>query len=173
LSKSVVISDSGPLTVFAKLNLLPLLSDLYERVLITESVYTEVVTVGQQRGYEDAARIRLFWSQMGWQLLAINAEVAVPSLQSVTLDRGEKDTLALALTSERALVLMDETYGRIIARNHGIPVRGSLGVLTEAYRNQMINEEELRFYFTEIERRNDIWINRTLLRRLLDELFGS
>lgn len=173
MSKSVVVSDSGPLTVFAKLNLLPLLPELYGRVLITESVYTEVVTVGLVNGYEDAARIRLFWSQMGWQPFAIDAEVAVPSLRSVTLDRGEKDTLALALTLGPALVLMDETAGRVVARDHGIPVRGSLGVLIEAYRNQMINEPDLRFYFAEIERRQDIWINRTLLRRLLHEVLTS
>jgi uncharacterized protein len=173
LSKPVVISDSGPLTVFAKINLLPLLSELYGRILITESVYTEVVTVGQQRGYQDAARIRLFWSQMGWQPLAINAEVAAPLLKSVNLDRGEKDTLALALSLDSVLVLMDESAGRTVARNYGIPVRGSLGVLIEAYRNQMINEPDLRFYFTEIERRQDIWINRTLLRRLLHDLLGS
>ncbi|MBX3002119.1 MAG: DUF3368 domain-containing protein [Caldilineaceae bacterium] len=173
MSKPIVISDSGPLTVFAKLNLLRLLHELYGRILVTESVYAEVVTVGQQRGYEDAAHIKMFWSQMEWQPLAINPEVAAPSLRSVNLDQGEKDTLALALTLERALVLMDETFGRIVARNHGIPVRGSLGILIEAYRSQLIKEADLRFYFAEIERRNDIWINRTLLRRLLDELFSS
>jgi predicted nucleic acid-binding protein len=173
LSKSVVVSGSGPLTVFAKLNLLPLLPELYGRVLITESVYTEVVTVGQQRGFEDAERIRSFWSQMGWQPLAIDAEVAVPSLRSVTLDRGEKDRLALALPLKRALVLMDESAGRAVARSHGIPVRDSLGILIEAYRNQIINEPDLRFYFAEIERRQDIWINRTLLRRLLHEVLTS
>lgn len=173
MSKSVVVSDSGPLTVLAKLNLLPLLAELYGRILIAESVYMEMVTVGLVRGYEDAARIRLFWSQMGWQPLAIDAEVAVPSLRTVNLDRGEKDTLALALTLEHALMLMDESAGRAVARSHGVHVRGSLGVLIDAYRNQMINESDLRFYFAEIERRQDIWINRTLLQRLLHEVLTS
>lgn len=173
MSKSVVVSDAGPLTVLAKLNLLPILAELYGRILITESVYQEVVNVGLVRGYEDAARIQFFWSQMGWQPLVIDAEVAVPSLRTVNLDRGEKDTLALALTLEHALVLMDESAGRAVACSHGIPVRGSLGVLIDAYRNQMINEPDLRFYFAEIERRQDIWINRTLLRRLLHEVLTS
>jgi predicted nucleic acid-binding protein len=45
-------------------------------------------------------------------------------------------------------------------------VRGSLGVLIQAYRQKLIEADQLRLYFTEIADRHDIWISRVLVDRL-------
>ena len=68
---------------------------------------------------------------------------------------------------------MDETVGRQIARDQELPVRGSLGVLLEAFRRDLIGGDQLRLYFEEMTRRQDIWINRALVERLLREVFGD
>lgn len=51
-------------------------------------------------------------------------------------------------------------------------VRGTLGVLVQAYRAGLITADQLRFYFGQIEERTDIWISPTLCRRLLQEVLG-
>jgi predicted nucleic acid-binding protein len=61
---------------------------------------------------------------------------------------------------------MDETTGREAARALGLAVRGSLGVLIQAYRQKLIEADQLRLYFTEIADRHDIWISRALVDRL-------
>jgi predicted nucleic acid-binding protein len=71
------------------------------------------------------------------------------------------------------VVLIDEEAGRNTARSFGLSVRGSLGVLIEAYHNRLIGSDQLRFYFAEIERRNDIWVSPTLCRSLLAETLGD
>jgi predicted nucleic acid-binding protein len=81
--------------------------------------------------------------------------------------------LGLAFASSNALVLMDESAGREIARKHGVRVRGSLGVLVEAHQRGLIGSEQLRAYFTEIARREDIWVSRALVERLLGEVFAD
>jgi predicted nucleic acid-binding protein len=94
-------------------------------------------------------------------------------LRDAYLDRGERDTLALAVALGNALVLMDEDAGRKIARDRGLVVRGSLGILIQAYRRDIIGSDQLRLCFAEIVRRQDIWINPALVERLLREVLGS
>ena len=67
----------------------------------------------------------------------------------------------------------DEERGRGFAREKNLLVRGSLGVLIEAYAKKMISEDQLRFYFRQISERKDIWINPDLCAGLLERLFTS
>ena len=166
-----VVSNAGPLMVLAKLNLLYLLKALYGHVHLAESVYNEIVTEGLRKGYEDARTLFLFLNQMCWK----PESVVTASLDWLPphLDRGERDTLALADKFSKSLVLMDELLGRQAARERGLDVRGSLGVLIKAYRNQLMNGDQLRLYFNEITRRRDIWIDPALAERLLREVLGS
>jgi predicted nucleic acid-binding protein len=157
----------------AKLNVLHLLQELYGRVHIPLSVYDEVVTEGMRQGQEDARTLQLFLSQMEWSPEDVDPTVIPRDLQEAHLDRGERDTLALAVALGNALVLMDETVGRRVARARGLAVRGSLGVLIEAYWRRLIGADQLRLYLAEIARREDIWVSRALVERLLWEVLGG
>jgi predicted nucleic acid-binding protein len=119
--------------VLAKLNLLHLLKELYGCVHFARSVYDETVIEGLRQGYEDARTLRLFLDQVGWRPEAVESEEIPAGLFDAPLDQGERDTLALAESMPSALVLIDETVGRQVARDRGLAVRGSLGVLVEAY----------------------------------------
>lgn len=168
-----VVSNAGPLMALAKLNLLHLLKALYGYVHIPRSVYNEVVVDGMRQGYEDAGTLYLFLNQMGWSPEDVDFATISADLQEAHLDRGERDTLALAVALGDALVLMDETAGREAARALGLTIRGSLGVLVESYRQGLIEANQLRLYFAEISRRGDIWASQALVERLLQEVFGD
>ncbi|HOT93223.1 MAG TPA: DUF3368 domain-containing protein [Anaerolineae bacterium] len=161
-----VVSNAGPLIALAKLNLLYLLKQLYGRVYFSRAVYEETVVEGLRQGLEDAHTLQLFLTQARWEATQVN----VPDeLASLHLDQGERESLALAL-AEDALFLIDEERGREEARRRNITVRGTLGVLVQAYRRGLITSDQLRFYFSQIEKRTDIWINPSLCRRLLKEV---
>jgi predicted nucleic acid-binding protein len=167
-----VVCNAGPLMVLAKLNLLHLLKELYSRVRYTRSVYDEAVLDGVRQGHEDAGALLIFLDQMGWSpeasLLGIPAE-----LEEAKLDRGERDTLALALASRATLVLMDEAVGRQAARERGLAVRGSLGALVEAHRRGLIQPDQLRLYLQEMAQRPDIWMSRALVEHIRREVLGD
>ena len=63
-------------------------------------------------------------------------------LKTANLDRGEKESIALAI-SKNAMLLMDEERGRDFARQNNLSVRGSLGVLIEAHVKKLISEDQL------------------------------
>jgi len=158
------VTNAGPLLVLAKLNRLALLPELYARVAVPLPVYTEVVTVGQRRGYQDARITELFLDQVGWRPVPcpdIPGEIA-----DSQLDDGEKAAIALAL-SRNCPLLMDEEIGRVVARQQGLAVHGSLGILIRAFRRSLITETELRLDFGELSTRADVWISPTLCSRLL------
>ena len=54
------------------------------------------------------------------------------------LDVGEAAALVLAMELRADLVLIDETVGRTVARELGIPVIGVLGILIEAKEKRLI-----------------------------------
>lgn len=162
-----IVANAGPLMALAKLNLLHLLKQLYGRVQFPRSVYEEVVVEGIQRGFEDAHTLQLFLSREDWKPTEVKD---VPGdLVSLRLDRGERESIALALALD-GLLLVDEERGRKEARRRGVTVRGTLGVLIQAYRSGLITADQLRFYFDQIEERTDIWISSALCRRLLQEV---
>lgn len=162
-----VVSNAGPLITLAKLNLLHLLNQLYKQVYFPRSVYEETVTEGLRKGFADAHTLRMFLMQEGWE--AAEVKDMPDTLASLHLDRGELDSLALALATGD-LLLIDEEHGRKEARRHGVSVQGTLGILVEAYRQNLITSHQLRFYFGQIEKRTDIWISPSLCHRLLKEI---
>ena len=162
-----VVSNAGPFMVLAKLNLLHLLQQMYDRVYYTQSVYGEVVQTGVRLGYQDAFTAQQFLRELNWnptELFTIPQELA-----TLPLDLGEKESIALALQLN-GLLLIDEDRGRRVARQLGIGVRGTLGVLVEAYRQNFISDGQLRLYFHQIITRSDIWISSSYAAALLDSV---
>jgi hypothetical protein len=168
-----VVCDAGPLIVLTKLNVLHLLTKLYEHVNIAESVYDEVIVQGLRHGHADAKITQSFLQDVGWRPESIALDHLPFGDVEIQLDRGELETLALAHSHRPALVLMDEYWGRKVARQLGLSVRGSLGILISAYRKQHIDAQQLRLYFAEILHRQDIWINPRLIERLSEEVIGD
>lgn len=164
----ITVSNAGPLLVLSKLNLLHLLRQCYGSVLIPQAVYTETVVQGLRSGCADAHVLRAFLEQVGWTPVTVEVPTYIAVL---LLDRGEQEGLSLALM-HHALLLMDEERGRSAAREMGLTIRGTLGILIEAYRREFITAEQLRFYFEQVARRDDVWISPTLCKRLLDEILG-
>lgn len=164
-----VVTNAGPLIALAKLNLLHLLKHLYGRVHIPRTVYEETVVEGLRQGLPDAHTLRLFLTHENWEPVTVEEP---PEIATLHLDRGERESLALAL-SMQAMLLMDEERGRAAARRYSLKVRGTLGVLVEAYQRGFITANQLRFHFSQIEERDDIWISSSLCRRVLGETLGD
>jgi predicted nucleic acid-binding protein len=165
----LAVSNAGPLIVLSKLNLLHLLKELYREVIIPAAVYEETVINGMQYGFEDAYTLRLFLKQHN--LIPQPFSNIPTSVSSAHLDKGETEALGLAL-SHNALLLMDEELGRTVAREHNLRVKGSLGILIEDYRKNMMTEGQIRFYLSQISHRKDIWINPKLCQKLLESIEG-
>jgi predicted nucleic acid-binding protein len=57
-----------------------------------------------------------------------------------TLDLGEASTIALAMESREALLILDDGKARCFAKNLGMSLTGTLGVMAKAYRAGYIDD---------------------------------
>jgi len=157
------VADTGPLLVFAKLQRLHLLAELYTEILIPQAVFHEAVTVGQERGYADAVLLQTFVSSHPWPVVPL--VVVDETLAGAQLGTGEQQAISIA-KAQGMLLLIDDMDARHVAEQVGVTTRGSLGVLVQAHRQGMLTDAELDELLATIENCSDIWINPELCQRL-------
>ena len=86
------------------------------------------------------------------------------------LDRGEAETIALALELKADLVLLDEKEGRHAAQRLGFQVVGVVGVLLEAKANNAL--DALRPHLDALRQTAGFYLSESLCRHAL-ELMGE
>ncbi|MDI6735897.1 MAG: DUF3368 domain-containing protein [bacterium] len=136
-----VICDSGPLMALGKLNLLYLLKRLYGRITVSASVYEESVTMGKLKGCQDALTIEMFLKQNKWLPVRIHPNEITPEVRCLRLDDGEIKTIHLSMEFPNSLILLDDEEARKEARKKGLKIKGTIGILVEAYSKEIINFE--------------------------------
>ncbi|MCC7309045.1 MAG: DUF3368 domain-containing protein [Acidobacteria bacterium] len=117
----VVIADASCLILLTNIDKLDILASLYGEIWITEAV---------QREY----RLPLP------PFIVIQNPADLEKLNDLlrSLDPGEASSIALALENPGCRIIIDEKKGRQIALSMGLDLTGTLGVLTEAAKLDLI-----------------------------------
>jgi predicted nucleic acid-binding protein len=124
------VSNTSPLILLAKVGLLAMLAELYGEVLIPPAVERELAAGGSAA----SAIAPLPW-------LNVRApEPATVRRVSAGLDLGEAEAIALAidLGTSGAEVILDDASARRRARNLGLAVTGTGGVVVVAKRRGLV-----------------------------------
>lgn len=123
--------DASPLIFLARAGHLELLRDAAEEVVVPDLVAREI----NARGSEDPTARALMESP--WLLRA--GAIAIPtSVAAWDLGPGESAVIAWALAHRPARAVIDDLAGRRCAETHGIPLRGTLGIVLLARRRGRI-----------------------------------
>jgi len=165
-----VITDAGPLIALGKLARLHLLAALYTVVQVPQAVYDEAVTRGLARREPEALSIQMACDLYGWPILPSPQQMSVAISPGVLLGDGEIQALNAASSTPAALVLIDDEAAREEARRLGLKVKGTSGVLVQAYQANLISRQELETLIEMIALRRDIWIKAELCQRVLAQL---
>jgi predicted nucleic acid-binding protein len=116
-----VITDTSCLIVLSNVGQLNILRELYKTILITPEVAAEFaeglpewvhITQGA-----DPLKIRMLLSE---------------------LELGEASTIALTVETPEALIILDDKKARRIAKDLGLQLTGTLGVIAKAYQTGLI-----------------------------------
>ncbi len=169
---SYVVTNSGPLITLSKLGLLDLLWTVYGRtLLLSRAVQIEVVEQGQAGEHPDAPLVSLAIARSRLQVESVIIQPSWPGANG--LHQGEIESIQLALNYRADLILLDEKRARDVARLQGLTVKGTVGVIVQAYRDGVIRLAEVRAIFDAIKARGDIWISPDLLEDVWRELSRS
>jgi predicted nucleic acid-binding protein len=124
-----VVADTTPLLYLSRIGQLVLLRALYHQIVVPQTVWSEAVVARPDEVGVESLR------EASWIVISDQAErTGVEHSLVEALDAGEAAAITLAQLLGATVLLIDERRGRAAARERGLNVRGTLGVLVEARR---------------------------------------
>jgi predicted nucleic acid-binding protein len=128
-----VASDTSPLSYLILIGKVEVLFGLYGEILIPPAVEKELRSPdgpGPPRRWIEEAPSRLRVKQPPGE----SPKDLSPDVEERfrSLDRGERQAIGLAQTADSELLIIDERDGRTVAKEMGLRITGTLGVLDEA-----------------------------------------
>jgi len=131
-----IVSDTSPISYLVLIGAEEVLPAMYGQVITSEAVRREL---GHPKRPE-AVRSWIDSSPSWLSVRSIRSKRedsgsgrGEPSLQG--LDSGEREAIVLVEQEQAGLLLIDEQAGRTVARNHGLEVAGTIGILGAAAKN--------------------------------------
>jgi predicted nucleic acid-binding protein len=157
----IVISDTTPILSLIKIDRLKILEELYKKIIIPKAVYDElIINIDYQDEIDIIKRCNFI------QIENVEENLSVVLLQrELKLDRGESEAIVLAKNINADLIIIDERKARRIAKDVGLKVTGTLGILVEAKQQGLI--KELKSLLDELMD-NNIRISRKLYMEILN-----
>lgn len=129
----IVVADASPILYLILIRSVDILKPLYDHVVIPQTVATELL-------HASAPGTVRAWMEQPPQWCEVRPDVPPdPSLSN--LDPGEHAAIGLALSLGADQLLIDEWEGRVEAERRHLRVTGTLGVLVQAHRRQLLDFE--------------------------------
>ena len=158
----ITVSDSTPLIHFGTINRLDLLRSMYGQIVITEAVYREVVTEGIALGKMDAFLVE---KAIGDWVEIINPKGYAGEICSrYGIHIGEAESILLARELDAGLLLINERDGRRAAKNAGVKVKGTIGVISDCIGRDLLTvgaAVEILIFFK--DNPSEFWIDPRII----------
>lgn len=124
-----VTSDTSPLILLNKVSLLHILESIFGEINIPEAVDNEWL---RPRCYNTPLFINT-------KSISLNYNSLLNTLL-LNLDKGEAEAIVLAKQEASEFLIIDELKGRKIAKDYGLKVIGTCGILVDAKRRGLISQ---------------------------------
>jgi uncharacterized protein len=159
----IVVSDSSPLVILAKLQQFESLQKLFGRIFISRDVFHEVVVAGT--GLPGAAELRTAtWIEVKE---SEHSDSMHPAQTKSNLGAGEMSSIRLAHDMNADRLLLDDYKARRVAIEQGIRVLGTVGLLEAFHSRGYLSDLTEAFRQLILER---AYIDERLLNRRLRAL---
>ena len=130
-----VICNASPLIALSNISKIELLKGLFQKIIIPQAVYQEVVEEGKNRpGALEVKNAIGKWIEV-YKVKNLNE---VEALRAI-LDKGESEVIVLAQEINADLLILDNREPRIFAKHLGFKVIGTIGILLLAYKKGLLN----------------------------------
>jgi predicted nucleic acid-binding protein len=130
----LVIADTGPINYLILIGNIDLLPVLFEKVILPSAVRAELTDPDAPPSVRGWIADPPAWLEVHETPRSQFDQVSVEGL-----DEGETAAIALAISLDADLLLIDERKGVSVARGKGLRVTGTLGVLDVAAQHGLVN----------------------------------
>lgn len=161
----IVVSDTTPLISLMKIGQLELVHKLFGEIQIPEAVYEELVS--NHRFPNESKQI--INSSYIKRVKVADIKAVDLLKRSTGLDAGESEAIILSDEIKANFLLMDEVKGRKVAKQMGIQIIGTIGMLMIAYKDGLLDKEEIE-QCIETLRVSGRHISESLYKQLLEKI---
>jgi predicted nucleic acid-binding protein len=121
----MLVFDASPLIHLTKTGKIEYIIQAFGPITISTTVYAEVITKGLDHGYADAALLKRYHE--GKKIHCKEVEDKINPFKGYLHD-AEYHSIQIA-EHEKALLVIDERKGRIIAKQKNVPFQTTLGMM--------------------------------------------
>lgn len=155
------VSNAGPLIALGKLGQLGLLLKLCDEVVVPREVYNEVVVSGLRLGAPEAQAVDYLVQQGHIPVIDVSVPSSLPAWAGA-IDVGETQVILLGQQLKADWVLIDNLHARRAARQEGLPLKGTVGLLLDAFRRGYLSLPEFELLIQNIKAQPSLWIAESL-----------
>jgi len=132
--------DASSLIISLKMDFIDILTQLYDKMIITEAIYKEVIINGKKKGKQEAI--------IGEKLIKekkITIHKIDEKLMDLKLGLGETEVIHNSINN-KCLCMMEDKKAKRIAESYNLDVRRIPISILEAYQNKIIDSAEFEDY---------------------------
>lgn len=137
MEKEAVVADNTVISNFALIRREDILAKLFKDTLFTTEEVLEELKQGEQRNVLP----KRDWQWIRVLKIEASQEEFLFRLFAEMLGKGESSCLSIAISRDLK-VLTDDKDARKLAQRREVPVSGTIGVLVEAVREELLSIEE-------------------------------
>jgi predicted nucleic acid-binding protein len=152
----IVVADTSPINYLLLIDQIDLLPRLFQQIIIPDVVRDEMLDLS-------APSILRQWIANPPSWLTVQTVSGV-DITLNALDPGEQAAITLAQTLAADLLIIDERLGRRVARERGVAIIGTLGILDDAASQGLI---QLSDVISRLQQTN-FRISRRIIQTLLE-----
>lgn len=171
-----IILDTSSLSAFAQIDRLDILRNTNMAICIPYNVYLEGVVAAASEGYQFPDKIKDVLaftenelSKKRWIFVLEEEKNVEEFADKHNLGFGESETILIALRKD-FIAAIDERKGRSIARRLKIQVTGTIGLIRLAYKEGLINKNELNQILNDLKEKADFRIDEKLIKWILSNI---
>lgn len=128
-----------PLISLMKTGRLDLVEQLFGEIQIPEAVFHKLIS---NRHFPEESKM-IQESAFIKKVMVEDVKAVELLCRSTGLDLGESEAIVLSDSNGAKLLLMDEARGRKVAKQMGIQLMGTIGMLLVAYKEDRLTKEEI------------------------------
>ena len=157
----LIVSDATPIISLIKVDRLDLLETMFQVVMIPQTVHDEL-TRNSRYSNEAAIVEQSSFLRVG---TVKNLHSVAMLRQADKLDAGESEAIVLSKEQSANVLLMDERRGRQIAKRLGINITGTIGILLQAYDEELLSGTDVLECLERMQKSN-IRLSKALIEQV-------
>jgi predicted nucleic acid-binding protein len=154
----VIISNTSPLYYLHQIDQLYLLQTLYAKILVPAAVKIEL-EVGKTQGLKIPDLDTIDWISIH----TLPADYFVPTV--IDLGRGEAEVIAIGLTQNNPLLILDDALGRRTANFYKLKYTGTLGIILKAKKEGHL--QQVKSVITALQLAG-MWLDANIIKKILE-----